>query len=40
MKLRTGWLLFALALAAALAGTDMLVHDGLSLPELGTAETL
>ena len=40
MKLRTGWILFALALAAALAGTAMLVHDGLSLPELGSAETL
>jgi hypothetical protein len=40
MKLRTGWILFALGLAAALAGSAVLVHDGLSLPELGSAEAL
>ena len=40
MKLRTGWILFALAIAAALAGTAVLVQDDLSLPELGSADAL
>jgi len=40
MKLRTGWILFALAIAAALAGTAVLVHDGLSLSELGSTDAL
>jgi hypothetical protein len=40
MKLRTGWILFALAIAAAVAGTAVLVHDGLSPTETGSAEAL
>jgi len=40
MKLRTQWILFALAIAAALAGAAVLVHDGLSLSKLGPTDAL
>jgi len=40
MKLQTRWILFVLAVAAAFAGAAVLVHDELSFPELGSAESL